>query len=764
MKANTAQLEASRSARPNQLLGAKDLIIRMLAEVFHVDQCEDGQLVWRQLSTSLVPVSLYSRTTSKWLNYLLVASSVVASNTANAMSPDSRDFLLLLQQFHLQNHRCSQTMDGSERSPIVFQVVAHDYANGKCKKVLNIKLLQPGSRLGLASDHFVYWKSSPACCQSAADLHTWGLNFASVNDAKLFYDICSLNLVDLDFNSEYLKYLAINEQQLAAWPSQLAQATGRSAQPYCSQCVRIPKNESRTRSRSTTRQQSDQIEPGHKMARMRSFSTPASPEAAANQQQLSGADPGLVHGRQEAKRPEKPVRGVMREEQPPGDLSMFTNSRASQRRHTHIENSTHLDSMSRPADAQLARKLYANSKNMKEFLSLDAGGLQSTPKQTGAKRLAATNLDQPAGQALESNKNREEEQPVDATRNASTTTDDLPLDPATKRRMLKLTSGEGAEVANRSWSGRSETGRRRSLERSGRIESPQSQQAVAACCPAAAAVQSSRLASFKSAPDVCQVSSLGRLGVSAYAVPLCSDRLLGYEPSWAGLEVRSCPSSLRRQRPCTSRTQQEYAAPPICRTCMQVGVLGSISSMGGKQSSLGDKSSTTMAARNQLDNQERPCSSISSRSPLRYGLYESDCEREDERQQRRDCISGQHINSPSLGAIGRSTSGDQLQWEPAELTSGRALKPVLGYDQTMARKGRRRARSQPPGASTARPDSELDSDLDSNQQAHAAHLSKSMENVQKLIREVQNELDLLQRRSELCSLPSSAGRNKKVSS
>jgi len=231
-----------------QKLEGKDLIIRMLAEVFQVNQLNEGQVKWHQVSTSLVPVSLYSRTTSKWLNYLLAASSVAAaSNTASGMSPDSRNFLLLLQQFHQQNRSSLSMGANNEQNLVIFQVVAHDFVGGQWRKIVNVKLAQPGTRLGQASDHFVYWKehrlhqpttfvasqaslvpfvascrqqsgASPvldnqSCCQ--IESQTWGLNFASINDAKLFYDICSLNLVDLDFNSEYLKRLALSDKSLS---------------------------------------------------------------------------------------------------------------------------------------------------------------------------------------------------------------------------------------------------------------------------------------------------------------------------------------------------------------------------------------------------------------------------------------------------------------------------------------------------------------------------------------------------------------------
>lgn len=220
-------------------LAGKDLIIRMLAEIFQISRNEEtGQLKWRQISTSLVPVSLYSRTTGKWLDYLSAASSITLGQKQSAMSPDSRHLLLLMQQFHQQtratrNQSTSKDVEYDD-STIVFQVVAHDSFDGKCKTILNAKIAQPGTRLGQASDYFVYWReqnlSQTGCTNlptrgyndrfaqarcpidSPSEAKTWGLNFASINDANLFYDICSLNLVDLDFNSDYLKLLALSDR------------------------------------------------------------------------------------------------------------------------------------------------------------------------------------------------------------------------------------------------------------------------------------------------------------------------------------------------------------------------------------------------------------------------------------------------------------------------------------------------------------------------------------------------------------------------
>lgn len=682
-------LQNAHQQQPHTLNG-KDLIIRMLAEVFQVNQTSDGQIRWEQVSTSLVPVSLYSRTTSKWLNYLLSSSSSMAarnaaSTTTSAMSPDSRDFLLLLQQFHQQNRPPSQQAQHhqQQQNVIVFQVVAHDFLDGHCKKVLNVKLTQPGTRLGQASDYFIYWKEhnihssaqhhhsqaqippnqmssssfasniqqqqsytgfspiisnsnlNPMCCSRSntigdSSLQTWGLNFASINDAKLFYDICSLNLVDLDFNSDYLKQLAMkdknfdmiinpNLQQINLAPQIMLNQRKKQqhhqqqneqqrnvirdlftykqmhkqqqhfcstqlpytnettnttkSQPTTSKCPtckhltqtknyaqqsidnncninRFPstsnnfcpvhsscqhqdeldevrqrtKLQQRTRSRSTTRQQkvSVNIEDNPSVKRARSFSTPASPDHKdgptynGNSRSIQKSDEqqqhhprclsfikNQQHSSREMVKPQKPVRGVLRDQhlasalssefgsptvatlhmssvnssqslhtnrtpkarylghqqiktktntqqskkietrqqnpetsnqlakgyachphcsrecssveneeniqaqtqpicgyqnlidnpsrisynlkQLDFEINKFSNSHSSQRRSTGVEseNIDQFDSVNE-RNARLARAQYANSKNMKEFLSLDGGGTQSTPTQIAA--------------------------------------------------------------------------------------------------------------------------------------------------------------------------------------------------------------------------------------------------------------------------------------------------------------------------------------------------------------------------------------------
>ena len=50
-------------------------------------------------------------------------------------------------------------------------------------KILDVRLVQPGTRIGQASECFVYWKDP-----STSD--TWGLNFTSPIDAKQFRECC----------------------------------------------------------------------------------------------------------------------------------------------------------------------------------------------------------------------------------------------------------------------------------------------------------------------------------------------------------------------------------------------------------------------------------------------------------------------------------------------------------------------------------------------------------------------------------------------
>ncbi|KAH7947317.1 hypothetical protein HPB52_010059 [Rhipicephalus sanguineus] len=103
--------------------------IRLWAEVFHVSG-QGGAVKWQQVSEDLVPVNI----------------------TCVQDSPDC-----------------------------VFHITAY---NSQVDKILDVRLVQPGTRLGQASECFVYWKDS-----HTGD--TWGLNFTSPLDAKQFRECCS---------------------------------------------------------------------------------------------------------------------------------------------------------------------------------------------------------------------------------------------------------------------------------------------------------------------------------------------------------------------------------------------------------------------------------------------------------------------------------------------------------------------------------------------------------------------------------------------
>lgn len=104
-------------------------LLRLWAEVFHVSAAS-GAVRWQQVSEDLVPVNI----------------------------------------------TCVQ-----DQPECVFHITAY---NSQVEKILDVRLQQPGTRLGQASECFVYWKD-------VATGDTWGLNFTSPLDAKQFRDLCS---------------------------------------------------------------------------------------------------------------------------------------------------------------------------------------------------------------------------------------------------------------------------------------------------------------------------------------------------------------------------------------------------------------------------------------------------------------------------------------------------------------------------------------------------------------------------------------------
>lgn len=104
-------------------------LLRLWAEVFHVSAAS-GAVRWQQISEDLVPVNI----------------------------------------------TCIQ-----DQPECVFHITAY---NSQVEKILDVRLIQPGTRLGQASECFVYWKDT-------ATGDTWGLNFTSPLDAKQFRECCS---------------------------------------------------------------------------------------------------------------------------------------------------------------------------------------------------------------------------------------------------------------------------------------------------------------------------------------------------------------------------------------------------------------------------------------------------------------------------------------------------------------------------------------------------------------------------------------------
>ncbi|CAH1128391.1 unnamed protein product [Ceutorhynchus assimilis] len=105
-------------------------LLRLWAEVFHVSASGGGQFKWQQVSEDLVPVNI----------------------TCIQDSPEC-----------------------------VFHITAY---NSQVDKILDVRLVQPGTRIGQASECFVYWKDPMTN-------DTWGLNFTSPIDAKQFRECCS---------------------------------------------------------------------------------------------------------------------------------------------------------------------------------------------------------------------------------------------------------------------------------------------------------------------------------------------------------------------------------------------------------------------------------------------------------------------------------------------------------------------------------------------------------------------------------------------
>ncbi|XP_076646703.1 guanine nucleotide exchange factor still life isoform X2 [Halictus rubicundus] len=171
-------------------------LLRLWAEVFHVSASGAGTVKWQQVSEDLVPVNI----------------------TCIQDSPEC-----------------------------VFHITAY---NSQVDKILDVRLVQPGTRIGQASECFVYWKDTMTN-------DTWGLNFTSPIDAKQFRECCSPSFkISRKASSSYsLKLEPPNRQKIKTRrkPLSTPASPNRSKEPQCTcmtpeQFARLRNQEARFRS------------------------------------------------------------------------------------------------------------------------------------------------------------------------------------------------------------------------------------------------------------------------------------------------------------------------------------------------------------------------------------------------------------------------------------------------------------------------------------------------------------------------------------
>ncbi|KAK2576133.1 hypothetical protein KPH14_007463 [Odynerus spinipes] len=154
-------------------------LLRLWAEVFHVSASGAGTVKWAQVSDDLVPVNI----------------------TCIQDSPE-----------------------------YVFHITAY---NSQVDKILDVRLVQPGTRIGQASECFVYWKDTMTN-------DTWGLNFTSAIDAKQFRECCSPSFkISRKASSSYsLKLEPPNKQKIKTRrkPLSTPASPSRSREPQCT-CI-----------------------------------------------------------------------------------------------------------------------------------------------------------------------------------------------------------------------------------------------------------------------------------------------------------------------------------------------------------------------------------------------------------------------------------------------------------------------------------------------------------------------------------------------
>ena len=107
------------------------------------------------------------------------------------------------------------------------------------EKILDVILSSPGTRIGQASECFVYWKDDRRN-------DTWGLNFTSPIDAKQFRECC-------DFSKSSARYLYKNGLRLG---SKSSPASPTKQEPQCT-CLVSDKQQTKLRSMQNRGKSSD---------------------------------------------------------------------------------------------------------------------------------------------------------------------------------------------------------------------------------------------------------------------------------------------------------------------------------------------------------------------------------------------------------------------------------------------------------------------------------------------------------------------------
>lgn len=135
-------------------------VFRLWAEVFHVSASGTGTVKWQQVSEDLVPVNITCIQDSPECVFHITAY--------NSQVDKILDVRLIQPGTYKRIPFISKLIPNAERANIEIEY---------------LHILSIGTRIGQASECFVYWKDPMTN-------DTWGLNFTSPIDAKQFRECC----------------------------------------------------------------------------------------------------------------------------------------------------------------------------------------------------------------------------------------------------------------------------------------------------------------------------------------------------------------------------------------------------------------------------------------------------------------------------------------------------------------------------------------------------------------------------------------------